>query len=212
MDILNASSKLMYKALVYGKNHTSTAFLHWSHSQDPSLKVQDSGEWSDITRNIYRATRETKMQALHFRILNRFVPCNAFLKRIRVKGSASCDHCDGEDTILHFFYSCPRVAAFRRSAFAWLDQAEDFHLDTIKEKHFLFGVPQIVPKANTINALFISLKFYIYRQRLFHQGRLELLHWLREFRLRLIVERNICKAQGKPGKFARWKSIMRILE
>lgn len=34
MDVLFASPKLMYKALLRGKKHTSTAFLHWTHTQD----------------------------------------------------------------------------------------------------------------------------------------------------------------------------------
>lgn len=211
MDILSASSKLMYKALISGKKHTSTAFLHWSHSQDPALRVGHLEEWSDITRNIYKATRETKLQALHFRILNRIIPCNSFLTRIRIKQSPACDHCGAEDTITHFFYSCPVVASFRRGVFAWLDQGEDLRLDTVQLRQFLFGVPQATPKAPKINAILISIKFFIYRQRLFYDSKLELLHWLREFRMRLIVERNICHSQGTPGKFAKWRTLLQLL-
>lgn len=62
MDILNASPKAMYKALICGKRHSSTAFLHWTHCQDLARRVMDDTEWAEITRNVYKATRETKMQ------------------------------------------------------------------------------------------------------------------------------------------------------
>lgn len=122
MDLLNVPSKAMYRALILGRDHTGTAFLHWSHSQDPTFRVQGMEEWRDINRSIYQATRETKLQALHFRILNRIVPCNAFLQRIRIKDSDSCDQCGTADTLPHFFFECPSVATFRQKVFAWLEQ------------------------------------------------------------------------------------------
>lgn len=134
MDILFASSKHMYKALIHGMKHTSTAFLHWTHSQDPSIRVSGSEEWTDIARNVYRATRETKLQTLHFRILNRIVPCNAFLKRMKIKPSDACEQCGAEDTISHFFYGCSTVASFRQGVFARLEQGEDRYLDKLSEK------------------------------------------------------------------------------
>lgn len=211
MDILNASPKAMYKALIRGKNHLSTAFLHWTHYLEPDLRIADEVEWAEITRSIYKATRETKMQTLHFRILNRIVPCNAFLARIRVKNSDVCERCDEVDSLAHFFYYCPTVSSFRRSAFARILLIEDLPLDNFSVRSFLFGVPSTTPKANKINAILISMKFYIYRQRLFHEGKLDLIHWLREFRLRLLAERDICTMQGTARKFAPWSTFLRGL-
>lgn len=207
IDILNVTPKAMYKALVHGKNHVSTSYLHWLHNQDPSLRIRDPTEWAETTRSVYRATRETKLQTLHFRILNRIVPCNSFLKRIRIKESDSCSHCGDIDSLDHFFFSCPSVALFRQSVFAWLLQVEDLRLDNISAKNFLFGFPPTLPKSRKINAILMSMKFYVYRQRLFHEGKLDLTQWLREFRLRLTAERDICAIQGTNRKFAQWRDI-----
>lgn len=122
-----------------------------------------------------------------------------------------CEQCDEVDSLTHFFYHCPSVSSFRRSVFAWLLQVEDLQLDNVSVKYFLFGVSPTVPKANKINAILISLKFYIYRQRLFYEGRLDLIQWLREFRLRLVAERDICAVRGTARKFAQWRTLLHSL-
>lgn len=156
MDVLNVPSKAMYQALVLARNHASAAFLHWSDSQNQDFRVQSMEEWKEINRGIYRATRETKLKALQFRIMNRIVPCNEFLRCICIKDNDTCDQCGGVVTLAHLFFACPSVAAFRRAIFAWLDQGEDLHLENITAKQFLFGLPPFLPHASKI--------------RLFHQG------------------------------------------
>lgn len=108
-----------------------------------NLPQNSAEEWRELSHSVYRATRETKIQSLQFGIMNRFFPCNAFLKQIRVKDSASCDRCDAEDSLLHFFYACPEVEIFRRAVFDWLNRVEELHLENITAKQFLFGVTKL---------------------------------------------------------------------
>lgn len=49
--------------------------------------------WSAIYRNPYKAVRDTKLQAFHFRIVHRFLPCNAFQKKIRIRRDDQCSFC-----------------------------------------------------------------------------------------------------------------------
>lgn len=79
MDVLNVSPKQLYQALISMRNHSSTAAGRWQDSPDPALKVNNDEEWRDLASNVYKATRETKLQAFHFKILNRIIPCGTYL-------------------------------------------------------------------------------------------------------------------------------------
>lgn len=68
-------------------------------------------------------------------------------------------------------------------------------------------LPQAHPLASAANPLLLHMKFYIYRQRLFHQGTLDLLAFLRELKVKLNVERYICSQEGKPQKFKIWEPL-----
>lgn len=153
------------------------------------------------------ATRETKMQSLHFRIVNRVLPCNKFLKQIRIKDSEACYNCGQVDTILHFLLECPSVKRFWSMVCQWFDGVECLALDTLSPKQFVFGVPRVTPRATVINFILMNVKFFIFRQRLFHEGKLELLHWLREFKVKLLMERQIAFSERKIHRFGKWTKI-----
>lgn len=211
MDVLNASPKQLYRAYISMQKHTSTAFSRWHSSPDPQLTIANKDEWSDLSTNVYKATRETKFQALHFKILNRIIPCGFYLRQLRINQTDLCTFCGLQDTLAHFFFECSKNKVFWRSIIDWFARVEDLRLDLIPLKHLLLGLPHQAPKAKKINAILISVKFFIQRQRLFHQGKLELVHWLREFRSVLLVEREICTRQNKISRFSIWKRILNAL-
>lgn len=101
-DIVNSGPKKMYRAFILESNIPSTAFKRWSDLADSPLQIASMEEWNELNLSIYRASRETKLQSLHFKILNRMLPCNKFLKQIRIKPSDSCDVCSHPDTDIHF--------------------------------------------------------------------------------------------------------------
>lgn len=94
---------------------------------------------------------------------------------------------------------------------AWFAGVEDLALEEMPAKQFLFGAPRGVAKAATINFILMNVKFFIFRQRLFHGGRLELLHWLREFKSKLMVEKQICNNEGKTNRFRKWVRIFNAI-
>ena len=51
-----------------------------------------------------------------------------------------------------------------------------------------------------LNAIIIQTKFYIYRQRLFYTNGLDAFEWFYEFKMYLMKERQICKAELRPKK------------
>lgn len=211
LDILAASPKMMYRALILQANTQSTAFRRWSEPESQPLQIKSKEEWNEANLSVYRATRETKLQSLHFKIINRTVPCNKFLKQIRIKNTDACEICHLEDTILHFFLDCASVRTFWASLCDWFDRVEYLALETLSPKEFLFGVPRTFKKERIVNFILINVKFFVFRQRLFHGGKLEILQWLREFRGKLQVERHINLAEGKPNLFRKWKAIFEAL-
>lgn len=211
MDILAANSKAMYKAFILQPNTRSTAFQRWSELDGAPLQITDIDDWNEANLSVYRATRETKLQSLHFKILNRVLPCNRYLKLIRIKSSDDCDLCGQVDSIIHFLFECHTVQTFWLAICRWFDRVEHLALDTLSPKQFLFGLPRSAGKAQTINFIVMTTKFFIFRQRLFHGGSLDITHWLREFKMKLLVERDVLYCEGKSNQFAKWRRILNAL-
>lgn len=68
---------------------------------DPDETV---AHWSNIYQAPYKSDCDTKLQAFQFQLLHRFIPCNRFLRNIRIKDDDKCSFCPGQDTIQHFMF------------------------------------------------------------------------------------------------------------
>lgn len=109
-DILIASAKAMYTSFISNNGHTSTAYSRWSN-RDDELQIVNLDEWADVNRRIYESTRETKLQALQYKIINRIIICNQYLKQLRIKQTENCPSCNQTETISHFLLDCPLLSA-----------------------------------------------------------------------------------------------------
>lgn len=54
-------------------------------------------------------------------------------------------------------------------------------------------------------------KFYLQRQKLFHEGKVSLIGFLGELKNKLTVERMACLLDNKPRKFAMWDKLYKVL-
>lgn len=93
---------------------------------------------------------------------------------------------------------------------SWFARETDVQLQ-VSPRAFLFGVPDAVPLARIINFIILFAKFFIYRQKLFHQGSLDLTHFLRELRLHLQVEKYLTNSENKRHLFDKWRRIYTAL-
>lgn len=152
------------------------------------------------------------MQSFQFRVLHRIVTCNHLLHRWRIKDSGTCSYCDQEDTLEHFFYSCQLCRTFWVQVKNWLHANAKISLARITLKEFMLGVPKDHPQALVVNYILIWVKYFVHRQKLFGEGLLNLSHWKRELRLKLLAERKICAIEGKAGKFKRWEILLASTE
>lgn len=209
IDVSNVTAKKIYTALVAFK-------LPHVNSQDKWNEVFPLGEtnqedyWKEVYTSPYHACRDTKLQAFHFKVTHRTIPCNRYLSNIHIRRDDTCSYCDSSDTLQHFFFYCETVSTFWMNLIRWLAQNADIHVDMNTEQ-LLFGLPRNNPQAKCINFILILAKFFIFRQRLFHQGQMDLTHFLRELKMKLQIEKLIFIRENKPNKFRRWHRIFQAL-
>lgn len=79
-DLALINSKVVYSSIILGNAKSPMAYNRWSETMEASLRVNNEVEWKDICMNPFRTVRETKMQSLQYKINNRIIPCNAYLK------------------------------------------------------------------------------------------------------------------------------------
>lgn len=175
---------------------------------DATIEVSGQDEWQEIYLWPFSSTRETKLQSFQYRVHHRTITCNRLLFRYKIKDSDLCSLCDQQDTLEHFFFQCPSNRKFWAMVFRWIKAASNMELSHLSIKEILVGVPRSHPQSRKINFLILSARFFIHRQRLFHGGNLSVVHWVSELRSRLLTERQICSAEGRPHKFDPWQSIL----
>lgn len=159
----------------------------------------------------FRSVRETKIQAFQFKVLHRWIPCNKYLKNIRVKEEDLCSYCGNVDTLSHFLFHCSYVQRFWLTLCNWTTQQIDMSLNNVSEQEYMLGMPKEIPRSRVINFILLSCKFCIYRQKLYHGARLELTSFLHELRMKHKIEKYICILEGKADKFNIWRKTLNTL-
>lgn len=205
----NSSSRRIYKALVLRKLPVVSAQAKWN-TLFPIDEHNLPDHWQLLYKRPYRVARTTKLQAFQYRLLMRIIPCNKYLYNIRIRQDDLCPNCGEQDTLQHFFFQCTIIHDFWTTIVQWFAQYGDLHLP-LSLKNVLFGIPISSSKDKQANFIFLFVKFYLYRQRLFHQTKLELVHFLRELRANLRTEKFICDLENRPRKFSPWTSILQAL-
>lgn len=209
-DIGSLSAKGMYGRIVTLRRKSNAAYTRWLEGED-GLRIPDAQEWSNICRRAFSSSRETKLQSFQYRILNRILPCRVFLKRIKISDTDTCRFCQEQDTVAHFLVKCSLVRDFWRGVCKWFGESVNLYLDRLSDGEIVFGLPHSCHKSRVINFILVHVRFYIYRQKLYHDGRLSLVQWLTEFRYKLKIEEWISRRIGKPASFHCWRNILNEL-
>lgn len=127
-DILSLSARSTYSLILEETDHEPTAFRTWQRGVE-EVEISSKEGWGRACTEVYRLTRVTKLQSFQYKILHRTIPCNVYLKQIRIKDSDWCPFCDESDTITDFIFSCSNVQPFWEAICAWFRQADDLYLD-----------------------------------------------------------------------------------
>lgn len=211
LDILKLSSKKLYTNIILRKQQNVASQRKWNLEFPPPQDISPQEYWQSNFEAAFRSVRETKLQAFQFKLLHRIIPCNKYLKNIRVVESDLCSYCGGVDSLNHFFYHCSSVKPFWSALCTWATRQINIQLENIQLCEYMLGIPQENPQSKVLNFIILSCKFYIYRQKLYHEGKTDLTAFLRELRAKLKIEKYICVLEGKADKFNRWRSILNAL-
>lgn len=209
-EVNNIFAKRAYSSILAAKKWENTAFHRW-RLHDPATAIGGWDEWERTCRRIYQTTKETKFHSFQFKILHAITPCKKFLKRIRMVDSDLCDHCGVPDDLLHFFFHCAFVQKLWSSICNWSTSQVNIQLDHITPKEAILGVDDASPRGRVVNFLLLHFRFFVHRQRLFHDNKMDLTHWLAELRSRLkTLEMNL-KMDGRSHLFRNWDPVLKAL-
>ena len=84
---------------------------------------------------------------------------------------------------------CDDAQTFQESVSTLVSQVFELPLHNVSEKKFMLGLTSKSKTDQKLNTIIMHVKFYIYRQRLFHDNRLDSLEWFYEFKMYLLKER-----------------------
>ena len=168
--------------------------------------------WEKIYKLPYIVTTETKLQSFQYRIINRIIPCNAWLKQIGIKNSDECEYCGKKDSITHFFMECKNVCDFWTFLFNWWCGILNTELDMIEEE-MIFGVIDNREPMHfkILNYCILMGKYYIYKRRLYYNNNIPLYSFLVELKQKLEIKRYVSYKNNEPWKFKEWKILYDIM-
>ena len=120
--------------------------------------------WDHLYRLPYVICSTTYIQSLQYKILHRYVNCNANLFKWKIVDSPNCVDCNIYDSIEHFFYNCPKVAYFWKNVQVWLFNVLETNIKfTVLE--VLLGILQENQYSKICNYVILHGKKYIYEAK-----------------------------------------------
>ena len=106
--------------------------------------------WREIYELPYKCTRATRLQALHFRIVNRYIPTRKYLCTRGVVGSPLCLKCFDVDDLEHFFVGCADVKELWNRLISKLKQIFRLPNNFGNYQTLVLGCPAAPPVVNLI--------------------------------------------------------------
>ena len=98
----------MYNIFIEAKSVRQKSYTKWM--SDLSLNI-DNCTWEVHNYLPFSYTKDTKLQWLQYRILNRIIATNKLLFTMKKRDNANCSFgCDASETLIHLFVNCPMVS------------------------------------------------------------------------------------------------------
>lgn len=214
VDLVEVTVKMVYNVRNWTEARTPTSVKRWQELYDGSEWMDSDGMWDHWRRLPFRLTREVRLQSFHYRLMNRVIPCNLYLHQLRIKDSVECTFCGGRDDLYHFFYGCQETKVFWASLGKWLrhNSAIVTLPRNISEIEFLLGIIDTDEMDFRLNFLLLFGKFYIYKDKVFGEGRLDPYQFLVELKNVLVMEKMACaREHSLKKKFTKWQAFLNEL-
>ena len=195
--VTDFKSKDLYWLLMNEKinKHIPSCQVKWKDAC-PS----DTLNWEEIYTNAFKTCRDTKLQSLQYKIVNRIIACNHWLFNLKIKDSPNCDTCKVDDNLHHFFIECVHVQQFWDSFKLWWQRICNV-TQTIRHTNIIFGFPNVTTKDRCLNYLLIQSKKFIYDNKLNESKIISFYTFLNVIKNSLTLEKSIAVKNGKLQDF-----------
>ncbi len=133
---------------------------------------------------------------------------------MKLVDSPNCLYCNNIDDIKHFLLSCEKTRSFCQSFFLWWIRVSDTKITLhygFLEESILFGFHVNGEVFDILNYCILNGKFYIHKQKLFHENALDFYDYLWELKDKLQIERMICNGTNNGEQFSKFLFIYNAL-
>ena len=213
LPLNKCTTRFIYECYVQTKYVTPTSVLKWKTLHEDFDMSEE--EWTDVFLRPYICLRETKLQSFQYKIIHRIINCNKKLFDMRIKNSPLCTYCDQTDDIGHFFFLCKDVYEFWREICTWWNTLDYDGVDFPaypNVKTIIFGSQDVTEGVAVLNFCIMHIKYYIYRQRLFHDNVFRLHEIQNVIVAKLEIEKNICQKENRNHKFDKFEILYENLK
>lgn len=94
--------------------------------------------------------------------------------------SPDCSFCAIEDSISHFFLKCDKAQQFWCSLHLWCESHLDISIPQLSVTEMLLRITRSINARKLVNWIILPAKFFIHRNKLFHDYNLSLIAFLAE--------------------------------
>ncbi len=152
----------------------------------PKFENVEQTLWKNIFYSAFHTTRETKLQSFQYRILHRTFTCRKKLYDMKLVDSPNSLYCNNIDNISTFFYPVKKLETFGNLFFSggieYAIQKITLHYEFLEES-ILFGFQMNGEVFDILNYCILNGKFYIHKQKLFHENALDFYDYLWELKI-----------------------------
>ena len=203
------TTKCVYEMFCHKKYITATCIHKWNE-----MHQRHEEEWADIFTRTFKVVRETKLQSFQFKLIHRIITCHKKLYDMKIKASPQCSYCDEIDDTSHFFFHCPNV---RNLWYLFFQMWNGIEYHRVNFPNYpdvydiLFGIKNMNDGHEVLIFCILHIKYYIYKQRLFHDNTLSIRETCNEIRYKLDIERKICENDDKQMNFVKYVPLYNML-
>ena len=162
VDIHEIETRDIYlHIIIHTKCKPPTSQAKWIQAY-PEIELLDE-DWNNIYSLPFKLTRNTKVQMVQYKIINRILAVNRNLKKWKRISNDTCSTCNKMDDTEHYIYSCEPVRAFWNNIQTWWKASFDFNIN-LSILEILFGIPNENEEhiLDIYNLVILYAKYYIY--------------------------------------------------
>jgi len=191
INILHAKCKHYYEELVSCKKEAPSVLQFWNNVGITTDSVLAS------LPQIRSSTKEVKLIAFQYKIINNIVANNNNLNKWGIKPSKLCSFCDESDTLFHMFSSCPKSYDVLKTVL------KELKIRTFNLEEFLLG-----PFDKAKNIIFVIIKMAIWKSRFHGDGTVNPNQIIQEIILRITADQSSLSPHLFTTKWTEFKFLL----